>query len=93
MKKESSIHPYEPFLTFVAVTLFIRILSVIEDFSINVFLKAILCLALVFISINIIPKNKQLISILKKLGDRYKISITALYIGYILLYTIIFYII
>lgn len=81
--------PFETFLSFVAFTLTIRLLPLFESFTSNIALQIIVGLSFVGIIIKLFIDNRKLPYILRKNCERLNVSLTFLYIAYIILYFVV----
>ncbi|KAB7668024.1 hypothetical protein [Bacillus sp. B1-b2] len=84
------IKKYKIFLWIVALSLLILFIPLFQQFYSPGFYKLILWLVLIGLVVTYIARNNRLLSYVKRKSELYKLSFRKLYLGYFVIYIIIF---
>jgi len=80
---------YERFLWIVSVTIIVLLIPLFQQFYSPGFYKIILALLFIGLVITYIAKNKRLLSYVRSKSEKYKLTFQKLYMGYLIIYLVI----
>lgn len=87
-QNEKNITSYENFSAFVAISLSIKLMPLVEGLTDITTLKLILSFIMVVILVQLFIRNKMISNSLRKICKYLKINIAILYITYLILYVL-----
>lgn len=89
-EQKKLIKKYKRFLWFVAVSILILFIPLFQQFYSPGFYKLILWLLLIGLVVTYIARNKRMLTYVKSKCEKYKLTIKKLYVGYFIIYFVIF---